>query len=603
MAPPPSPERVERFDFKPTIIQNSLVRLFGGLKFGLTVLVLIIIASSVGEMLPASDPNNNLAFKYVFKTWWFRGLLVLLVINLILNTYLTYVEDTYPQFLPILRRKPDAYKALKIKRRAAFRNTSAPDSETLMKSMADSFRARGYRTYFSPTGFYAHRGLIARFGSTITHLGLITILVGALAESFLKKEGYVDLVEGETVTHYRLPDDPMNEPPKHELGFSITCLDFDFLEYPGTRTALKYKTTLTLDRDTDAPVSDFVRVNHKVHYGGWTLHQNSYAPVPYPRYYVGLLERLPDGGRRTINFESYLNERAPEINPIPGHENLFFSVEPDGTGRNVIWTVASKDGIVARGVKSLFGELRIGLISFFPDFAFDETRGPYNASDEPRNPAALIEITTDNTVVFRDWVFYNLENRPPSPAAERGIDLVMTNYRLDPTALASASMVANVPGGKGATATVAFRSPETGRPAGEQYELTIGASLPLHSEENRALEIAGPFELDIFRKTQAYLTTLSITQTPGVPIVWLGAVLASFGPILAFFVSRRRVWAHVDWDKQELWVGGESRYSRESLEDEIAETLEAWSKSDPARLDPPLKGPSEGPREVLSRYL
>jgi hypothetical protein len=603
MAPPPLPERVERFDFKPTVIQNWLVRFFGGLKFGLTVLVLIIIASSVGELLPASDPNNNLAFKLVFKTWWFRGLLVLLVVNLILNTYLTYVEDTYPQFLPILRRKADAFKGLKIKRKASFKSTAASDSETLMRSMAEAFRSRGYRTYFSPTGFYAHRGLIARFGSTITHLGLITILVGALAESFLKEEGYVDLVEGETITHYRLPDDPMDEAPKHELGFSITCLDFDFLEYPGTRTALKYKTTLTLDRDTAQPVSDFVRVNHKIHYGGWTLHQNSYAPVPYPRYYVGLLEELPDGGRRTINFETYLNDRTAEVTPIPGRENLFFSVEPDGTGRGVIWTVASTEKILARGVKSLFGELRIGLLGFFPDFAFDEARGPYNASAEPRNPAALVEITTDNNVVFRDWVFYNLENRPPSPAAERGIDLVMTRYRLDAGGVGGAT-VANVSeGAVGAMATVAFRSPETGRPAGEEYELTIGSSLPLHTEENRALEISGPFELDIFRKTQAYLTTLSITKTPGVPVVWLGAVLASFGPVLAFFVSRRRVWAHVDWDKKELWVGGESRYSREALEDEIAETLEAWSKAGPAELDPPLKGPKAGPREVLSRYL
>lgn len=606
MASPPRPQRVEKFDFKPVFIKNPVVRFVGGLKFGLTILVLIIIASSVGELLPASDPDNNLAFKYVFKTWWFRALLVAQAVNLVLNTYLTYVEDTYPQFLPIFRRKSDAFKPLKIRRKISFKSTAADDSEAMTRSLAEFFRKKGYRTYFSPKGLYAHRGLIARFGSTVTHLGLIVILGGALAESFLKQEGYIDMVEGETVDKYRLPDDPMQEPAKHPLGFTITCLDFDFIEYPGTQTAKKYKTTLTINRDGEDPVSDFVRVNHKIHYGGWTLHQNSYAPAPYPRFYVGLIEELPDGAERTVNFETYLNERGPEINPIPGHADRFFSVERDPSGRSVIWTVSSRDEIIARGVKSLFGELRIEMLRFFPDFAFDEERGIYNASAQPRNPAALIEITTDNTVVYRDWVFHNPQSRPSS-ASEVGIDLVMTNFELSP-GVATDSTVANTltPAGESTASpmvTIAFRSPETGRPAGEPYELRLGSSQPLHSESAGDLAIPGPWDLDVFRKTQAYVTTLSNTKTPGVPIVWLGAILASFGPILAFFVSRRRVWAFVDWDKKELWFGGESRYSREALEEEIEETFEEWSRSKSVELNPPFKKPTHAEREILSKHL
>lgn len=602
----PSPERIDRFEFKPTIVQNRFVRFIGGLKFGLTVLALIIIASSIGELLPASDPNNNLAFRFVFKTWWFRGLLFAQVVNLVLNTYMTYVEETYPQFLPILRRAADAFKPLKIKRKISFRQTAARDSETLTRALADAFQSRRYRTFYSANGLYAHRGLVARFGSTITHLGLITILIGALAESFLKKEGYIDLAEGETVSNFRLPDEQMNEPAKHPLGFSITCLDFDFIEYPGTRTALKYKTSLTINRDSEKPVSDFVRVNHKIHYGGWTLHQNSYAPSPYPRYFVTLVEKGENGTTRTINFETYLNDGGREITPIPGHDDLFFSVEKDDSGQSVIWSVATKDKIVSRGLKSLFGELQIEMVEFFPDFAFDQQRGIYNASDQPRNPAALIEISTDNTVIYRDWVLYHPENRP-AVAAPQGIDLVMTDYSLEPPALAAASLQTSVGdsplGGRTPLVTVAFRSPATGRPAGEPYKLRLGMSTPLHTETDRGLHIQGRFTLDSFRKTQAYVTTLSNTKTPGVPIVWLGAILASFGPVLAFFVSRRRVWAYVDWDNKDIWVGGDSRYSREALEDEIAETLASWSVSKSVELDPPVNVPKTGEREVLSLHL
>jgi cytochrome c biogenesis protein ResB len=427
-----------------------------------------------------------------------------------------------------------------------------------------------------------------------------------LTESFLKQEGYIDLVEGETVSNYRLPEDPMQEPAKHPLGFSITCLDFDFIEYPGTRTALKYKTSLTINRDSEEPVSDFVRVNHKIHYGGWTLHQNSYAPAPYPRYFVGLIKKLPDGGARTINFETYLNSRGNEITPIPGHEDHFFSVEPDPSGRSVIWTVSTRDEILARGMKSLFGELRIEMLRFFPDFSFDETRGIYNASPQPRNPAALVEITTDNTVVFRDWVFYNAQARPSGDEGA-GIDLIMTGFDLNPGGQAGSTVANTVSatGGEPASpqVTIAFRSPETGRPSGQPYDLRIGDSQPLHSESEEAFEVPGPYSLDIFRKTQAYVTTLSNTKTPGVPIVWLGAVLASFGPILAFFVSRRRVWAYVDWNGKTLWVGGESRYSHEALEDELEETLEDWSKQKSVALNPPIKKAKAVEREVISKHL
>jgi cytochrome c biogenesis protein len=37
--------------------------------------------------------------------------------------------------------------------------------------------------------------------------------------------------------------------------------------------------------------------------------------------------------------------------------------------------------------------LRISLESYFPDFALDKNQQPYTRSDEPRNPAALLQVT------------------------------------------------------------------------------------------------------------------------------------------------------------------------------------------------------------------
>lgn len=611
------PQRVDRFDYTPEHVQNWFVRFFGSIRFGLSILFLILVASSVGELLPA-DPENNLAFKLVFKSWWYRGLLAFQVLNLILNTFLTYVETTYPQFLPIFLDRSENYKPLKIKRKVKFKSAAASSSSAMTKALADIFSRRGYRTFFDGKSFYGYRGLIARFGSTVTHLGLITILIGALAESFLKVEGYVDMVEGETIRNYRLADDPPNEPAGHELGFEITCLDFEFIEYPGSGsepgrgTAQKYKSSLRFSGDSPEPVHDFVRVNHKVAYGGWVFHQNSFmgshlqrgALDQFQRYFVGLRQTLPSGEEQIHDFETYLTPGRREVTPLPGHADLFLTVEPDEAGRSAIWTVSSNSAILSRGTKSLFGDLKIEVERFFPHLTIDERGIALNLSNEPKNPAALVVISSENTVVFRDWVL-SAQNRAPDPNSGAPIDLILTDFDmggLDPAELsASSEGLATLQ--MNSQVTIAFRDLETGKASPQKFTLRPGETVPLVSDQERRFDIPGDFSLEVFRRTPTYVTTLSVSKNPGIPVVWLGAILASFGPFIAFFVSRRRVWAHIDWEGKQIWIGGESRYSREALEDEIAEAAAQWSTSGEVGLDPPMEIPGKKKVEVLSRHL
>lgn len=616
MAKPP--QYVEKFEFTPIVVRNPLIRFFGGLTFGLTVLALILLASTLGEFLP-QDEKSQLALKVVFRTWWYRGLLITQGVNLILNTYMTYVQETYAQFLPIFRKNADAFKPLKIKHRAGFKEAATEDSKTLMASLARVFHLRGYRTFFDGNSFYGHRGLIARFGSTVTHLGLITIILGALAESLLKTEGTVAIAEGETTDKYIAPDESNAEPPKHPLGVTVTLHDFDFLEYPGSTIALKYKSTMTFAGASKEPLHDYVRVNHDIKYGGWTFHQNSYNQIPsdsVTRYFVSLKEKLPDGSAKTHRLESYAYPQGREVKPLPGYDDRFLSLESSADGKGVIWTVASKDKIFARAEKSTFGDLRIEMLRFYPDYEVTGEGWVVNRSNELKNPAAQVEISSNNMVIFRDWVSSKdpTEGQPKKKDAS-AIDLVMLNYELAPGPAASAGAMGKIdPASMGmdsgsasvaerAIVTVSLRNAQTGRPMGDQYKLKLGQSVPLAAGADPRYTIPGNYEVETLKAIPAYISFLSVSKNPGIPIVWLGAILATFGPVVAFFVSRRRAWAYVDMNKKAIWFGGDSRYSREDLEDEIAEVAREWSATKEAGISPPLNLAESGSTEKLSVHL
>ena len=266
------------------------------------------------------------------------------------------------------------------------------------------------------------------------------------------------------------------------------------------------------------------------------------------------------------------------------------SVETDETSRNVIWTVTSKEEVLARGAKSIFGDLKIEMVDFNAHYALDEQGLSYTDEEATVPPAALIEISSENTVVYRGWV-HGADSPYSRPPGDEGalIDLVMLGHDYDSEG--------------GPIASVSLRSPESGQSYGERYELGMHRGISLTGGIDEAYGIEGDYSLDVFRRIPTFMTILSVSKNPGIPIVYFGAIFAVLGPVIAFFVSRRRIWAYLDWNKKTLWLGGESRYSRESLADELAETANAWSRSDGVGMKPPLKMSAANVTQVLSKHL
>lgn len=603
----PDPEFVPEQPKPPTRIKNPLFRLVGGLKFGLTTLALILIASTVGEFMPHDDEANPMAkgmsLRYVFHTWWYQSLLFIMGVNLVMNTIMTWWDETRVQFLPILRKHPDHYKPLKVQTKTKFAKTAINDPTELNKSLCGALHGAGYRAFYDADGVYAHRGLIARYGSSVTHLGLIIIILGALVESNFKIDGNVSLLEEETTGVYVKENEKGKE---HPLGFDVTVHDFEFTEYPGTHTASKYKSTLTFQPPNGEPRHDFVRVNHDVTYNNWTFHQTSYQQIEdgkyMDRYFVSLEEKTADGAGKAgkaYQFEIYVDPSGPNVKPLPGRDDLFFGVERDPGSQSVVWTVADKEKVLARGVKNL-NDLNLSLRRFVAEVSRPgDPPAPGASGADFKNPAAMIEVSSGKTIEYRQWAGRALE---PAGSSESSIQFVIQDVELAPAKAAPPLGEGETAGSVEDLARVTVMLYHQGRPTGRVWTLRKGETQAMSAPPDAKLEIPGDFQIKTLTQVPAYMTRLAVSWNPGIPIVWLGAIFASFGPFLAFFVSRRRVWAHLDWAKKTLIVGGESRYSREALEDELGEVLEKWSASPEVAMEPPIKlaRPTERPKLSLS---
>ena len=94
-----------------------------------------------------------------------------------------------------------------------------------------------------------------------------------------------------------------------------------------------------------------------------------------------------------------------------------------GGARLVLRVSGGAEGEVTlrEGEKGRAGDLEIAVSKYFPDFALDERQQPFSRSDEPRNPAALLDVTR-GTASWRVFVIRAM----PGIHHPQGLDRTLT---------------------------------------------------------------------------------------------------------------------------------------------------------------------------------
>lgn len=112
----------------------------------------------------------------------------------------------------------------------------------------------------------------ARTGINVAHLGVLVLLLGGLVTAVKAKEGYLFLFEGETANVVKDYDTDEQRP----LPFSVTLIDVEKENYPGTDMAKAYVSQLEIN-DNQSTFQINVSMNAPLRYRGYTFYQSSYV--------------------------------------------------------------------------------------------------------------------------------------------------------------------------------------------------------------------------------------------------------------------------------------------------------------------------------------
>lgn len=265
----------------------------------LTVVLLLLLAGT--SVLGTLIPQNKHAADYIqafgeplyrlfhildltdmYNAWWFVLLIILLTLNILVCTVSRFRTTVRVSFgagfkgfsaLPTLATGPHA--------------ESPNDLEPSIKgALARRFTA--IRRCATPTGYAyeAEKGRWTRIGADVVHVGILTLLAGALIGALFGFDGFVNVPEGQTASAITL----RGTQEKMPLDFSVRCNRFSLSRYD-SGSVKEYRSNLTVIENQNEVLTTDIIVNKPLTYKGITFYQSSYGSMGAKNFSFGFAEK------------------------------------------------------------------------------------------------------------------------------------------------------------------------------------------------------------------------------------------------------------------------------------------------------------------------
>ncbi|MDD2308463.1 MAG: cytochrome c biogenesis protein ResB [Desulfuromonadaceae bacterium] len=268
---------------------HSLWDFFCSLKLTMFLLISLAVISIIGTVIPQGIPPQEylaeispakiklyktLGFFDMYHSWWFILLLYLLTVNLIACSI-----KRLPHIWKIIT-EPVTLLGESLERSLAnIATIKSPDEPVALKERIVTFLAAEFAAPVVTEAdgawhFFAQKTPWCRLSVYFVHLSVIIIFIGSMIGSLFGYKGFVNILEGETVSKVMLRSEK-----ELDLGFSLRLDQFSVAKY-ANGAPKEFKSILTvLENGKPVPYYTNARVivNDPLTYKGITFYQSSYG--------------------------------------------------------------------------------------------------------------------------------------------------------------------------------------------------------------------------------------------------------------------------------------------------------------------------------------
>ncbi|RWZ60224.1 cytochrome c biogenesis protein [Halobacillus fulvus] len=187
---------------------------FSSVKVGVWLIVITVIASAVGTILPQEmyiPPNEDpavhyrdqyglfgqiyyqLGFHNLFSSWWYMILIAMIGISIVVAS----IDRFFPLYKVLKKQKPKRHETF-MKKQRVFGKTE--DESVDLELFKKNLRKQRFKVYEQDGHLLAEKNRFARWGPYVNHIGLIVFLLGSLLR-FIPAfyiDDFVWVREGET---------------------------------------------------------------------------------------------------------------------------------------------------------------------------------------------------------------------------------------------------------------------------------------------------------------------------------------------------------------------------------------------------------------------
>ncbi|MEA4901157.1 cytochrome c biogenesis protein ResB [Desulfitobacterium sp.] len=261
-------------------IMDKVWNIFSSMKTGLVLLGVIAVVSGIGTLIPqeALDPGGAksvnslwkmLGFTHLYSTSWFRLILGLLSINLLVCSIQRFNGIYRKTFKP---QPPQSASSIPSK----IQTRISGNDKKLREAVSEVLKHKGYQLKINEQegrwSFIAQKHKWGNWGSLITHIAFIVLVVGALVGSMTGFKGFFMAGEGETLPIQQIKVSKGNV--AENFYVKINSAE-DRVLANGERD--NWYTDLSILESGQEVARQTISVNHPFSYQGVTFYQSSFA--------------------------------------------------------------------------------------------------------------------------------------------------------------------------------------------------------------------------------------------------------------------------------------------------------------------------------------